>query len=111
MGVGVFSRFAEGFPMIFPHTLFRQAGLNTTDIAAIFGVSRVTAARWLSGVNRSGAPGAGVNVLLEDRVTRGVQLVQAAVNSGALPDSAISALPPAKRRPRIRSILHQHRAK
>lgn len=89
--------------MIFPHTLFRQAGLNTTDVAAICDVSRVTGARWLSG--------AGVNVLLQDRVAKIVSSVEAAVDAGALPDPDIAALPPAKRRTRIKALLSKHRAK
>lgn len=91
--------------MIFPHELFREAGLNTTDVAGLVGVSRVTAMRWLSGTNRRGGPGVGVNVHLEDKVALVADMVERAVHTGKLPDAALAALPPTVRLERIKALL------
>lgn len=97
--------------MQFPHLLFRQAGLNPTDVANLCNVSRITGYRWLLGVNRRGLPGVGVNIFLQDRVAKLVPALQQAVESGALPNAEIAKLPPAKRASKLKSIIHQHRAK
>ena len=56
--------------MHFPHKLFKTAGLNSTDVANLCDVSRITGYRWLQGVNRNGTEGVGVNLFLRDRVTK-----------------------------------------
>lgn len=83
--------------MVFPHLLFKHARLNATDVANLIGVSRVTGYRWLQG--------AGVNVLLQKEVERILPALTKAVEIGALPNTAVSKLPPAKRAKKIKSIL------
>lgn len=95
--------------MKFPHALFKRAGLNSTDIAALCGVSRVTGSRWLSGVDRNGNPGVGVNVFLQDKVQRTARAVELSMNRGDLPDVVLAKLPPAKRIRALRKILHVNR--
>jgi hypothetical protein len=95
--------------MKFPHQLFKRAGLNSTDIANLFGVSRVTGARWLSGVDRAGNPGVGVNKFLEREVTRIHAALAKAVAAGRLPSEEVSSLPPKRRLAKLRSILKQSR--
>lgn len=89
--------------MQFPHQLFQKAGFKSADVGALYGVSRVTGHRWLKG--------ACVNIFLQDRVTKLIAPVTAAVAAGALPDPAIAQLPPKKRVAKIKSILNQHRMK
>lgn len=97
--------------MLFPHELFTAAGLNPSDVANLFGVSRTTGFRWLSGVSRNGTPGVGVNIFLRDRVARVATQVESAVQAGDLPNAEIRQLPPAQRAPRIKAILNNHRTK
>lgn len=97
--------------MHFPHQLFKTAGLNSTDIANLCGVSRITGYRWLQGTSRNGTEGVGVNIFLRDRVTKIAAPVAAAVDAGALPDEALAKLPPEKRASRIKTILNKHRTK
>lgn len=94
--------------MKFPSDLYLQAGLNSTDLANIFGVSRITGYRWLRGVSRSGKSGVGVNIFLQDLVKKTTAQVQSAVDAGDLPHGGINALPPARREPLIRAILNKH---
>lgn len=93
--------------MKFPHALFKRAGFNSTDVAAIFGVSRVTGARWLSGVDRNGNPGVGVNVFLQDRVERIAAAVEAAVAGKNLPDPTLAKLPPEQRVKKLKTLIRQ----
>lgn len=95
--------------MQFPHTLFKDAGLAAADVAALFGVSRVTGHRWLKGSDRNGNDSVGVNVFLRDRVAKLVPSVEHAVRAGALPAPHLAALPPAKRVKEVRSILKMYR--
>lgn len=95
--------------MHFPHSLFKSAGLNSTDVAYLFGVSRVTGYRWLQETGRNGAPGVGVNVFLQRSVVKVVPALTRAVESGALPDAALARLPPKKRATKIKSIISQYR--
>lgn len=95
--------------MLFPHLLFRQAGLNPADVANLCKVSRITGWRWLKGSSRQGTPGAGVNLFLRDRVARVAANVTAAVEAGALPDEQLDLLAPPARAAKIKSILKQHR--
>lgn len=97
--------------MQFPHQLFKAAGLNTTDVASLCGVSRITGFRWLKGTDRQGNPGVGVNIFLQDRVNKLTAQVQAALDAGALPNDEIIALPPDKRTKKIRSVINQFRTK
>lgn len=100
--------------MQFPRALFKQAGLNPIDIASLFGVSRVTGWRWLTGVDRHGRPtdeGGGVHLFLRDRVTKVAAQVQGAVNAGVLPDPSIQAMEPEARATKIKRILKQYRMK
>lgn len=95
--------------MKFPHELFRAAGLNSTDIANLFGVSRVTGARWLSGVDRNGQPGVGVNLFLQSKVKKVEAALSAAVEAGTLPDASFAKLSPKKRLSHLRSTLKSSR--
>lgn len=97
--------------MHFPHQLFKSAGLNSTDVAKLCGVSRITGYRWLQGTSRNGSEGVGVNIFLQDRVAKVSGPVAAALDAGALPDETLSKLPPEKRAVRIKSILNKHRTK
>lgn len=97
--------------MQFPHLLFKNAGLNSTDIANLCGVSRITGYRWLQGTNRNGEPGVGVNIFLQDRVARVIAPLTAAVEAGVLPDLQLTKLPPKKRATKIKSIINQYRQK
>lgn len=98
--------------MHFPSQLFKSAGLNSTDVANLVNVSRITGYRWLQGVNRStGTDGVGVNVFLQDRVTRLVAPLTEAVALGVLPDPEVSKLTPKKRAARLRAIINQYRSK
>lgn len=100
--------------MQFPHALFKQAGLNPTDVANLFGVSRITGWRWMSAVDRSNnhtEQGAGVNIFLRDRVAQVAAQVQGAVDAGTLPDEAIRMLDPDRRAAKLKSILKQYRTK
>ena len=90
--------------MKFPHELFKSAGLNSSDIAALIGVSRVTGYRWLQG-------GAGVNVFLREKVAKLADKIEAAVAGQALPNPDVANLPPGKRAARLRTIVNQQRAK
>lgn len=93
--------------MLFPHLLFRQAGLNPTDVAGLCRVSRISGYRWLLGVDRRGQPGVGVNIFLQDRVERVAVPLALAVKAGVLPDPSIAKLTPAKRLVKLRGILRQ----
>lgn len=97
--------------MQFPHELFKTAGLNSTDIANLCGVSRITGYRWLQGTDRNGAPGVGVNIFLQDRVSKVAAPLTAAVNDGVLPDEELTKLPPQQRATKIKSIINQYRQK
>lgn len=98
--------------MQFPHQLFKSAGLNSTDIAHLLDVSRITGYRWLQGVDRrTGTEGVGVNVFLRDRVTKLVTPIEAAVQAGALPDEGVAKLAPKKRAAKLRAIINQYRSK
>jgi hypothetical protein len=90
--------------MKFPHQLYKRAGLNSTDIANLFGVSRVTGARWLSGVDRNGNNGVGVNIFLQDKVERVTAAVRQALDGKELPLEAKVAKPD-QRAAKLRSIL------
>ncbi|OWT53389.1 hypothetical protein [Candidimonas nitroreducens] len=87
--------------MQFPHTLHKRAGLNATDIAALYDVTRTTGFRWLRG--------GGVNRFLVDRVTKTTTAVQAAVDAGILPDGDVTGMPPARRIVAIRAALRGRR--
>lgn len=95
--------------MKFPHQLFKRAGLNSTDIALLFDVSRVTGARWLSGVDRNGNPGVGVNLFLQTQVKKVEAALRLAVDRGVLPSDELRALPPKKRLTKLRTILKNNR--
>lgn len=97
--------------MQFPHQLFKNAGLNSTDVAYLCGVSRITGFRWLKGADRHGNDGVGVNIFLQDRVAKLTAQVQAAVDAGALPDTEITTMPPNTRVKKIRSVINQFRTK
>lgn len=91
--------------MLFPSDLFKNAGLNSTDVAELCGVSRVTGYRWLSGVNRHGTEGVGVNLFLQARVAAVAEAVRKAVAKKVLPNEEVAKLPPAKRVDTLRTIL------
>lgn len=95
--------------MKFPHALFKRAGLNSTDVAALSGVSRVTGYRWLSGVDRHGNPGVGVNPFLEEKVRRVEKSVRLACDRAVLPDPELAKLPPKKREAKLKKILRENR--
>ena len=97
--------------MKFPHQLFRKAGLNSTDVALLFGVSRVTGARWLSGVDRNGNPGVGVNLFLRKEVAKVAGAIQAAVEAKLLPSEDVSKLPPGKRQRALKRIITSTRTR
>ena len=94
--------------MQFPHQLFKDAGLNPTDVANLCEVSRITGYRWLRGVNRQGRA-VGVNIFLRSRVRRLVGPLQAALDDGALPNEAIKKLPPKARATKLKAILKLYR--
>jgi hypothetical protein len=91
--------------MKFPHALFKRAGLNSTDVANLFGVSRVTGARWLSGVDRNGNAGVGVNKFLETKVAKVANAIMMAVDLHALPSDELAKLPPEKRARALNRIV------
>lgn len=91
--------------MKFPHKLFAQAGLNSTDVSDLVGVSRITGYRWMLGVDRNGVKGVGVHALLRDRLAPIIASVQAAVDAGVLPDEHIKSLPPAVRLIEYQSVI------
>lgn len=95
--------------MKFPSDLYLQAGLNSTDLANIYGVSRITGYRWLRGTSRSNTPGVGVNIFLQDLVEETTAQVQAAIDAGDLPNYAIAILPPARREPLYKAILNKYK--
>lgn len=97
--------------MHFPHELYKSAGLNSTDIANLFGVSRITGYRWLKGTDRNGAEGVGVNIFLRPSVTKVSRHLESAVAAGALPDQNLTKLPPTKRAAKLKSIINKHRPK
>lgn len=84
--------------MQFPHQLFLDAGLVSTDVAALVGVSRITGYRWLKG--------SGVNIFLRRRVEKVSQRVQAALDAGRLPDRELSKKAPGDRAKELKSILN-----
>ena len=94
--------------MQFPYTIYKQAGLNASDVAALCEVSRITGHRWLKGVGRNGKP-VGVNFFLRDRVAKLTVRIERAVQAGALPNESITALPPAKRAAKLRSVTNKFR--
>lgn len=97
--------------MQFPHQLFKTAGLNSTDVANLCGVSRITGYRWLQGINRkNGTEGVGVNLFLRDRVTDLAAPLKEAVADGALPDPVAAKLSPPKRAEYLRTIINQYRS-
>ena len=91
--------------MQFPHTLFKAAGLNSTDVALLFGVSRVTGYRWLSGTDRHGGDGVGINIFLQERVAKMVPIIERAIESGTLPNHEMIKLPPSERFATLKSVL------
>ena len=91
--------------MKFNSALYKTAGFNSTDVANLFGVSRVTGYRWLKGTSRAGAAGVGVNIFLQDRVAATTASLARAVDKGLLPDAAVAALPPGERATKITAIL------
>lgn len=93
--------------MLFPHTLFKKAGLTPSDVSTLCEVSHVTGWRWM----RGGADGAGVgvNIFLRDRVQKLADEVSRALEVGALPDVELIGMPPAARAERIKTILRQSR--
>ena len=93
--------------MLFPHTLFKKAGLTPSDVSALCEVSRVTGWRWMSG-GEDGA-GVGVNIFLRDRVKKAADEVRHALEFGALPDVNLIGMPPAARADRIKAILRNAR--
>lgn len=95
--------------MKFPHALFKRAGLNSTDVANLFGVSRVTGFRWLAGVDRNGNPGVGVNSFLEEKVRRVEKSVRLACDRAVLPDPDLAKLSPKKRAAQLKKIIHANR--
>lgn len=85
--------------MQFPHELFKAAGLGSTDIAALVGVTRITGYRWLQG--------GGVQVqALRDRVQHVSSLVQAAIDEGKLPDENLARLPAEARIKQVTQMLN-----
>lgn len=97
--------------MHFPYQLFENAGLSASDVARLFGVSRVTGYRWLQATDRKGNRGVGVNIFLQPRVSRGIEELRRALAAGDFPDEGLRRLTPVKRNLRIKSILRKHRAK
>jgi hypothetical protein len=95
--------------MKFPHALFRRAGLNSTDVAALCGVSRVTGSRWMSGVDRNGNTGVGVNLFLQTKVTVVAKALKLACDRGVLPDVELAKLPPTKREAKLKKIIRDNR--
>lgn len=93
--------------MLFPHVLFKKAGLTPSDVSALCGVSRVTGWRWMSG-GEDGA-GAGVNIFLRDRVQKVADEIRHALEAGALPDVDLIGMPPGARAERIKTILRNAR--
>lgn len=93
--------------MLFPHILFKQAGITPPDVARLCEVSRVTSWRWMRG-NDDGS-GVGVNVFLHDRVAKVESGVQRALDSGALPDVALVSMSPKDRVSKLKTILRQNR--
>lgn len=73
--------------MQFPAAKFKAAGLNTTDVAVLFKVTRTTASNWLRGRK--------VHVMLRETVQHMENLLDIAVDSGALPWSPASRVPSA----------------
>ena len=63
--------------MIFPAEQYKAARLNTTDVAVLFAVSRVTASNWLRSC--------GVHSALQDKVTAYTRALADAVAAGRLP--------------------------
>lgn len=90
--------------MLFPHALFKKAGLTPSDVSTLCDVSRVTGWRWMTG-GRDGGSGAGVNIFLRDRVQKVADEVRRALEAGALPDVELIGMPPAARAERIKNIL------
>lgn len=91
--------------MQFPHQIYKRAGLNSTDLANLFGVSRITGYRWLLGVNRRGEPGVGVHVFLRKKVAEVTSKVNAALEAGLLPNHEIRKLPPEVRADKLCALL------
>lgn len=90
--------------MQFPHKLFKHAGLRSTDVAALIGVSRITGYRWFKG--REDGAGAGVNIFLRDRVVDLSKRVHQAVTEGRLPSPELYRLPPTDRVAALTDLLN-----
>lgn len=91
--------------MKFRSDLYKSAGLNSTDIANLFGVSRVTGYRWLKGTDRAGDSGVGVNIFLQERVAAMDTAVERALKQKRLPDAEMATLAPDERAARLNDIL------
>lgn len=63
--------------MKFPADVFKTAGFNTTDVAVLFDVTRVTASKWLRSFP--------VHVMCQRRVTDYAGTVARETSSGTLP--------------------------
>lgn len=63
--------------MQFPAEKFKAAGMNTTDVAVLFNVTRTTASNWLRG--------RAVHVMMRPTVTRTAGAVEKAVADKHLP--------------------------
>lgn len=86
--------------MQFPSKIYKRAGLKSTDIAGLVGVSRVTGHRWLNN--------AGVNIFLREKVAATTEAVWRAVSAKALPDRSIAKLPPDQRLQKLESIIRNY---
>lgn len=63
--------------MQFPADTYKQAGMNATDVAVLFKVTRITSYKWLKGQ--------GVHPLLQEKVARLTLTVAALRAAGTLP--------------------------
>jgi transcriptional regulator with XRE-family HTH domain len=80
----------------FPSETFKQAGISASDLAALMGVSRMTAHNWLKG--------GGVHAHLRARVVDLAKAVTAATQQGHLPLKQ-KALPGPPRHAAIRRAI------
>ena len=85
--------------MQFPHEVFKAAGLGPTDVAGLFGVSRVTAHKWLRGAN--------VHSMARVAIAARQQDVRKAVERNCLPLSDVFIGP--ARKAHIRDVLDSMR--
>jgi transcriptional regulator with XRE-family HTH domain len=78
---------------------FTRAGLRQKEIGDIVGVSNTTAGQWMRGQRE-------VHHFITDRVSKVLDAVASAVDSGELPLSA--TVTRAERLDKIRNIVNQH---